>query len=82
VETWNGGDSLIRDVCRSTRGDDRASTYALTRRFASFAKSRRRVGPHRVDRDPTSPGSVLFPGGDERDRVAYFTAVEESASDG
>ena len=45
VEAWNGGDSLTRDLCRSTRGNDRASTYALVRRFASFAKSRRRVWP-------------------------------------
>ena len=81
VENWNGGDSLIRDVCRSTRGDERASISTLTRRGASFAKTRRRVGPHKVDRDPASPSSLLFPGGDETDRAAYFTAVEQSSPD-
>jgi Uncharacterised nucleotidyltransferase len=80
VETWSGGDSLIRDLCRTTREDDRASTYALARRFASFAKSRTRVGPHKVDRDPTSPTSLLFPGGGEHDRAAYFSAVAQSAA--
>ncbi len=82
VEAWNGGGSLVRDVCRSTRRDDWASTYALARRFASFVKSGRRAGPHEVDRDPTSPGSLLFPGSDERDRAAYFAAVERSTSSG
>lgn len=81
VENWNGGDSLIRDLCRSTRGDERASISALARRVASFAKARRRVGPHKVDRDPTSPRSLLYPGGDDADRAAYFTAVEDSAPD-
>jgi hypothetical protein len=82
VEAWDGGGSLARDVCRSTRRDDWASTYALARRFASFVKAGRRTGPHEVDRDPTSPGSLLFAGSDERDRAAYFAAVERSTPSG
>jgi len=77
VEDWEGGASLVRDVCRSTRGNDRTSTVALGRRAVSLMRSGRRRGPHEPDRDPESPNSVLHPA-DDGDRVAYFAEVERA----
>ena len=60
VERWSGGRSVVRDVARATRRNDRASTNALVRRYASMLRTGRLGRPHTTDRDPHSPGSVLF----------------------
>jgi hypothetical protein len=76
VETWNGGGSVARGICRATRADEWASARALGRRLASLAKSPHAGGPHETDRDPNSAGSVLAPAGEP---AAYFAAVARTA---
>jgi hypothetical protein len=76
VETWSGGGSVARSICRETRADEWTSARALGRRLGSLAKSRLAGGPHEPDRDPNSAGSVLAPAGE---RAAFFAAVARRA---
>ncbi len=80
VERWSGGRSVVRDVARATRRNDRASTNALVRRYASMLRTGRLGRPHATDRDPHSPGSVLFTAGDDADRAAFFAEVARDAT--
>jgi hypothetical protein len=75
-EEWSGGRSLLRDVCLSSRADDRAGAIALARRIGSLIKKRDLGAPHLPDRDPSHPTSLLHPSNDPRDRAAYFAALE------
>ena len=81
VENWNGGDSLLRDVCRSTRGDEWASITTLARRAASFAKARRRWVRTKSTATPRARRRCSIPAATMPIAAAYFTAVEESSLD-
>ena len=52
LERWDGGGSLLRHVCRSTRSNDRTSMRAMALRLVSLARSGGGSGPHETDRDP------------------------------
>jgi hypothetical protein len=80
VERWSGGRSVVRDVARATRRNDRASMNALVRRYASMLRTGRLGRPYATDRDPHSPGSVLFAAGDDADRAAFLAQVARHAT--